>query len=982
MFLNRKSSAPSVGAPNTVPATSVDWCAPVQSDAVSSIRNAGAVQYYPVSCQKSTKTSSSSSPNYHDYSANWKPVSLRTSCTTVTALNEDTPSSTIMDRSSQQGDDGDTHDSAISGLSILNDETDEFYQQSMKQLARDQRRLRDATHGQPVKAFRRARTQPNAIEILAESEHRLKNNETDNDFVRPRRNSAQGPPSRQNERPLSPNVPKEWGRKGKQRNDYLRRINSTGDMKDPQEETEKPDLDRIFPRRTLYTGDSPTEYKNDTTTLSSTEQGSPVLSRRQRFPGSRLSWSATSRTRRTVDDVLELERREVEAQDNRSKSEGRASRDQSRKFSDSRQQQEIDDIRDRAVTTSRLARVGHRSLNGTNSLAQAFRRTDGDHDDALYLALDETENFQKSVEDDVWKRSTTEAAPLVEYNLDVNARQQQTNHGRHDSGNLLKQLARVSSLSPSPQRPQDTISETSAANQLRSKSSPEINQVTKMRSSSIRSLHSAPDKSQSNPSPSNLAQADLQQLPESRPNSIKSRINNEINESKTPRATGAWVETPRVHGSKRCDFASEPAIKTSNHPRSALEAALKHASEARLSRNSSVNDGSNTSQQQQTLLDATDELGDNTLASLGAMALNDPTELAGLDSDMREALAVAMKSEAEDVAVKSIGGEGNAAVLVSEESSAILESKETPTKEDEPRAILASNQLQNEKKQALQKRHPPSTRKLKAGVVKRFVANVSTFLTNRFLISFPLKPIIPTQEEEAYLRARLFEDLARKYLHPDSDAYRDVDAQTTARWKALYKSAQQRTHSAAARCRRQPPPKPPTTPPQPVTHVLIHDLVPQSKTHICAACGSTIPPPLSSRLPSLSSVLRASLDALHSLHEPVSLRPSARGYLILALLTWLIIEESLCTVYCHPNAREYFPPWAIWDLGQEAPSPWKPFVTYELLLRGPLGRVGAVWEAVWFNLVAMPVFMMVVFVDGWILGGILRDVWLRRAGTW
>ena len=63
-------------------------------------------------------------------------------------------SRTLDERSSDTRDDTETRESAISGLSILSDDTDNFYQRSIEHL-RDRQRLRDVAAN--PRAFGRAR---------------------------------------------------------------------------------------------------------------------------------------------------------------------------------------------------------------------------------------------------------------------------------------------------------------------------------------------------------------------------------------------------------------------------------------------------------------------------------------------------------------------------------------------------------------------------------------------------------------------------------------------------------------------------------------------------------------------------------------------------------------------------------------------------------------------------------------------------------
>lgn len=153
-----------------------------------------------------------------------------------------------------------TSGSVISDLSVLN--SDDYSDESQRRLlrhARDKRRMRNALgEDGRVVAFRKARPRPRLVS-------KLDNGTTNNgDMVRSnnggsRRSSLDSLNDLGNldERisSFSPNIPRQWATKGRQRNNFLRRINSNSPVERPRTPEQDPDI--IYRRRTTFTGDSP-----------------------------------------------------------------------------------------------------------------------------------------------------------------------------------------------------------------------------------------------------------------------------------------------------------------------------------------------------------------------------------------------------------------------------------------------------------------------------------------------------------------------------------------------------------------------------------------------------------------------------------------------------------------------------------------------------------------------------------------------------
>lgn len=157
------------------------------------------------------------------------------------------------------------HTNSSSNPSLLDDdETDEFGQRLREFAKRDRRRMHDATAGGAVQPFRKSRSRQ-GLSLTMEALERKnvpsgqdtdKTNglaaALDEDLPRSRK-----PISRTgSEHSSPPNVPQQWGRKGRQKNDFLRRLSATSpaNARDPNEAH---DPDAIWPLRKVLTGDSP-----------------------------------------------------------------------------------------------------------------------------------------------------------------------------------------------------------------------------------------------------------------------------------------------------------------------------------------------------------------------------------------------------------------------------------------------------------------------------------------------------------------------------------------------------------------------------------------------------------------------------------------------------------------------------------------------------------------------------------------------------
>ena len=147
---------------------------------------------------------------------------------------------------------GDNDGSVISGLTDMDDDTDEFGRQVLQHV-RDEQRISQAVQGNG-QAFSRARPRPRIALTL----DNLERNELASGRNSPDRNDTNTAPdagsSNGSEPPL--NIPREWGRKARQGNGWLSRIRDTEKQEvHVVQEQVRVDGDLIYARKTAYTGD-------------------------------------------------------------------------------------------------------------------------------------------------------------------------------------------------------------------------------------------------------------------------------------------------------------------------------------------------------------------------------------------------------------------------------------------------------------------------------------------------------------------------------------------------------------------------------------------------------------------------------------------------------------------------------------------------------------------------------------------------------
>ena len=236
---------------------------------------------------------------------------------------------------------------------------------------------------------------------------------------------------------------------------------------------------------------------------------------------------------------------------------------------------------------------------------------------------------------------------------------------------------------------------------------------------------------------------------------------------------------------------------------------------------------------------------------------------------------------------------------------------------------------------------------------------------------------IATPAEEELLWAMFIEDLALQYLDPSSRALPAINETTAQRWNALHAAAQKRSRSLP----------------------LLHKYATQTPAAVLADAaaqtdlsGTDDPTVLNNTLagslrylsqprqPLWKKTYTRTIAFLRTLRTPGTYRPSARGYLFIALLCWYHMENILCSFHCHPYSMDWFPDFTIFDMQADRPCAYKPFVTYEVLLYRNLPWVFGPIEKVVEPLVWVPVLTVVYLLDYYLLGGLLREIyWAKGA---
>jgi hypothetical protein len=444
--------------------------------------------------------------------------------------------------------------SHVSDLDVLNDnETDTLGRRILQeQLERQQREKKENRRPFFRAQGRRARTQI-AIDSGLGTAPPLHQR-----TVSEGSNIVQNPPL---------NVPREWGRRGRRRGDWRRNFGSDEEPKDAGAAGVKVDEDSIFPHRTLYTGDEH-PLLSPSGVMAAVENTPPSM-RRQRQSSSPSSMHHMNTTLLQSKDAEDIEFNDASLLVSTP-----AVNQRNRKI-DHLMKEEIAIVKKQQVTSRTLTQIHDRPGSAPGSDQKPKRRSRRMSD--------------KESQPDIMGHHNARD-PAVAF--DPEPSKKKSVHSRNDSIALLRKLARVSSLSPSPSRDGDPV-------RARRKSDDDVSAVPL-------DLHSGNEQRTTKKSSTARERIEARRV---RINDEKARKEEAVHveptpvtqtrdpTSKTPVTVGAWVDTPgrpaeqptpnavaepiRPHAgapSKRHPrrMLSEPA-----HPKSALEAVVQDAKENR-----------------------------------------------------------------------------------------------------------------------------------------------------------------------------------------------------------------------------------------------------------------------------------------------------------------------------------------------------------------------------------------------------------------
>lgn len=299
----------------------------------------------------------------------------------------------------------------LSSLSSLAaDETDEFGRQMLDH-ARDRQRLQHAlSNGISVAAFSKARPRPR---VALTMENLERNNNATHRTSSEDRPASPGSPELKGAVPRrtvsesatnarrqsagnelgeasSPahNVPVQWGRKGVRRNDFLRRISAVSSPVKVEEEDEQEvhDPDRIYRRRTVFTGDSP---------RSDVDWRDEALAALGEEDGRRNGNERSEEKNNGIERILQLEREEEPDENSpTSKISGRRALS-GQSFS----REEVEDLKGRGITTSRLDAFGsgiaRRRVHTPRPLAETDLEKENEQPNAIVAAKSRSINVPR-----------------------------------------------------------------------------------------------------------------------------------------------------------------------------------------------------------------------------------------------------------------------------------------------------------------------------------------------------------------------------------------------------------------------------------------------------------------------------------------------------------------------------------------------------------------------------------------------------------
>ncbi|KXT09411.1 hypothetical protein AC579_8441 [Pseudocercospora musae] len=324
------------------------------------------------------------------------------------------------------------------------------------------------------------------------------------------------------------NVPREWGRRAKRRTDWPRKLGLEEEL---DRQLPRADDDSIFPHRTLYTGDD-NPLLSPGGVMASLENTPPSMRRRRQMS----SPSSLHHMNTTLQSALDYE--DIEFNDASLLVSTPAVNHRNRKI-DMLMQKEIEVVEKRAVARRSLETLARRATDE----ARPGSAPSGGQIRAVGRRGSNLSDKENEPDDVAISNPPEQAARPA----------RRSQHGRNDSIALLRKLARVSSLSPSPARDKEDERRASG------------------------SLPAAIKDDDTKPS-------------EARTDSRRVRIDErakrgdegaglDTGAQKTPMVTGGWVDTPAKSDSNKTSKDPRRILSEPIRPKSALEAVVQDAKE-------------------------------------------------------------------------------------------------------------------------------------------------------------------------------------------------------------------------------------------------------------------------------------------------------------------------------------------------------------------------------------------------------------------
>lgn len=485
--------------------------------------------------------------------------------------------------------------SIYSDLSSLENDTDEFGRKLLQHI-RDTQRIQNLNSS--AQAFRKARPNPRIALTL---DNLQRNSTLANEY----RSASDGiltrsAPSVASSTASDPplNLPREWGRKGRNNNDWLKRI-----RQDDQKQPSRLDGDAIYTHRTTFTGDRSPQREH----ASPTHTQPPVDTVKQTHSPNRTSprQASTPPSARQQNNSLDRIREWEEEQDLTSASlltSTPAARSTAKQTMNSIRQREIQGIEKRGVASSRRQIWEQTSANTSPAQHGPVSPSDAEPAPRRRSVISNKENipFSKATTDrtpPLVRSKSIQSVGAVDKIIQATvppAQQRPQFQPRTDSMSLLERLARVSSPSSSPTNKQVLDAEGTKRPEPSEKNNDPVEPA-------VKDLLVAP-RPQTSPRPDETVQ--------SRHKGVKETASSELI-AQTPIVTGAWVNTPRPGREITSEVtAATQSTKTITQPRRLTEPSLPTSALAAV-----LDDMRNNGK----ISDNDPTLGDSTIASLEDM---------------------------------------------------------------------------------------------------------------------------------------------------------------------------------------------------------------------------------------------------------------------------------------------------------------------------------------------------------------------------